>query len=175
MLENWKQIMEAARIGAGSRCFFAFSFGPFLGFWTAYEAAVQKGCIAIPGGGQSTEARLRIILENEVEYLFCTPTYALRLIETAKELQLSLQNHSLKKIIVAGECGGSVPEIRQVIDQAWEREALFFDHYGMTEVGPVAYEIPGGQGGCGYYWIPIMPRLFIRKAKNLSMTMSLEN
>ena len=126
MLENWKQIMGAARIGAGSRCFFAFSFGPFLGFWTAYEAAVQKGCIAIPGGGQSTEARLRIILENEVEYLFCTPTYALRLIETAKELQLSLQNHSLKKIIVAGECGGSVPEIRQVIDQAWEREALFF-------------------------------------------------
>lgn len=147
MLENWKQIMKAAQVEAGSRCFFAFSFGPFLGFWTAYEATVQNGCIAIPGGGQSTEARLRIILENEVEYLFCTPTYAMRLIETAKELKISLLNHSLKKIIVAGECGGSVTETRQVIDQAWARESLFFDHYGMTEVGPVAYETPGGQGG----------------------------
>lgn len=147
MLENWKRIMEAAGLEKGSRCFFAFSFGPFLGFWTAYEAVVQKGCIAIPGGGQSTEARLRAILKNEAEYLFCTPTYALRLIETAKELQLSLKSHSLKKIIVAGECGGSVPEIRKAIDQAWGGKSLFFDHYGMTEVGPVAYETPGGQGG----------------------------
>ena len=147
MLKNWMQIMENAGVGEGSRCFFAFSFGPFLGFWTAYEAAVKKGCIAIPGGGQSTEARLHAILENKVEYLFCTPTYALRLIETAKELKLSLQNHSLQKIIVAGESGGSIPEIREAIDQAWAGRALLFDHYGMTEVGPVAYEVPGGQGG----------------------------
>lgn len=147
MLENWKEILQKVGVGKRSRCFFAFSFGPFLGFWTAYEATVQKGCIAIPGGGQSTKARLQAILENEVEYLFCTPTYALRLIETAKEAQLSLKNHSLKKIIVAGECGGSVPEIRQLIDQAWGAKDLLYDHYGMTEVGPVAYEIPGTQGG----------------------------
>ena len=147
MLNNWKEILEKAGVEGGSACFFAFSFGPFLGFWTAYEAAVQMGCIAIPGGGQSTQARLRAILDNKVEYLFCTPTYALRLLETAKEQQLALDNHSLRKIIVAGECGGSVPGIRHSIDQAWGRESLLFDHYGMTEVGPVAYEIPGGQGG----------------------------
>jgi phenylacetate-CoA ligase len=147
MLNNWKEILQKAGVEAGSPCFFAFSFGPFLGFWTAYEAAVQIGCIAIPGGGQSTQARLRAILDNKVEYLFCTPTYALRLLETAKEQQLALDDHSLKKIIVAGECGGSVRGIRHSIDQAWGRESLLFDHYGMTEVGPVAYEIPGGQGG----------------------------
>ena len=73
MLENWKQIMEAARIGAGSRCFFAFSFGPFLGFWTAYEAAVKKGCIAIPGGGQSTEARLRQFWKMRWSICFVLP------------------------------------------------------------------------------------------------------
>ena len=147
MLDNWKEILRKAGVERGSACFFAFSFGPFLGFWTAYEAAVQMGCISIPGGGQSTQARLQAILDNKVEYLFCTPTYALRLIETAKDLKLSLQNHSLQKIIVAGECGGSSPEIRHSIDQAWGRESLVFDHYGMTEVGPVAYEIPGGRGG----------------------------
>ena len=107
MLENWKLIIKAAGLASGDRCFFAFSFGPFLGFWTAYEAAVQAGCVCIPGGGLSTEARIRSILENKVNYLFCTPTYARRMLETAREQQIDLQNHQLKKIIVAGECGGS--------------------------------------------------------------------
>ena len=80
-----------------------------------------------------------------MEYLLYS-TYALRLIETAKERNYP-QNHSLQKIIVAGESGGSIPEIREAIDQAWAGRALLFDHYGMTEVGPVAYEVPGGQGG----------------------------
>jgi len=147
MVGNWKRILNAAGVKKADRCFFAFSFGPFLGFWTAYEAALQAGCVCIPGGGQSSEARLEAILGQKVEYLFCTPTYALRLIETAKDHQISLLNHSLKKIIVAGECGGSSLEVRKVIDLAWGGKSLFFDHYGMTEVGPVAYEIPGGQGG----------------------------
>ena len=147
MLDNWKQILEAAGVTSGDRCFFAFSFGPFLGFWTAYEAAMQTGCLCIPGGGFSTEARIRSILENKVNYLFCTPTYARRLLETAREQQISLQDHNLQKIIVAGESGGSSLELRKQIDDAWSANSLLYDHYGMTEVGPVAYEIPGGNGG----------------------------
>ena len=147
MLENWKLIIQAAGVASGDCCFFAFSFGPFLGFWTAYEAAVQAGCVCIPGGGLSTEVRIRSILENKVNYLFCTPTYARRMLETAREQQIDLQNHQLKKIIVAGECGGSSLEIRKQMDDAWSSDSLLYDHYGMTEVGPVAYEIPGGKGG----------------------------
>ena len=97
MLENWKQILQAAGVTSENRCFFAFSFGPFLGFWTAYEAALQTGCVCIPGGGMSTEARIRTILENKVNYLFCTPTYARRIIETAREQQIDLKKHHLKK------------------------------------------------------------------------------
>jgi len=147
MLGNWDSILEHAGVLAGASCFFAFSFGPFLGFWTAYEATVQRGCICIPGGGQSTESRLRSVLENNVEYLFCTPTYAMRMIETAKEIGIDLTKNSLKKIIVAGECGGSIPAVRSSVDQAWGKDSLIYDHYGMTEVGPVAYETPGGGGG----------------------------
>ena len=147
MLENWKRIIQAAGVASGDCCFFAFSFGPFLGFWTAYEAAVQAGCVCIPGGGLSTEVRIRSILENKVNYLFCTPTYARRMLETAREQQIDLQNHQLKKIIVAGECGGSSLELRKQMDEAWSSDSLLYDHYGMTEVGPVAYEIPGGKGG----------------------------
>jgi phenylacetate-CoA ligase len=147
MLGNWGRILEEAGVQPGAKCFFAFSFGPFLGFWTAYEAAIQRGCVSIPGGGQSTESRIQTILQHEVEYLFCTPTYSMRLINTAKEQGIELNKNSLKKIIVAGECGGSLPVIREAVDQAWEGRSLIYDHYGMTEVGPVAYEIPGGEGG----------------------------
>ena len=52
----------------------------------------------------------------------------------------------IRKIIVAGEPGGSLPELRRRISEAWGGVELF-DHYGMTEVGPVAYETPGGEGG----------------------------
>jgi phenylacetate-CoA ligase len=147
MLGNWGRILEEAGVQPGAKCFFAFSFGPFLGFWTAYEAAIQRGCVSIPGGGQSTESRIQTILQHKVEYLFCTPTYSMRLINTAKEQGIELKKNSLKKIIVAGECGGSLAVIREAVDQAWKGRSLIYDHYGMTEVGPVAYEIPGGVGG----------------------------
>lgn len=147
MLGNWDKVLEGAGVEPGSRCFFAFSFGPFLGFWTAYDAARKRGCLCIPGGGQGTEQRLRSILEHEVEYLFCTPTYALRLPEVAREVGMDLKGHSLRSIIVAGETGGSVPFLRKRVSEAWGKDLQLYDHYGMTEVGPVAFEKPGGEGG----------------------------
>ena len=43
-------------------------------------------------------------------------------------------------IIVAGEPGGSVPAVRQRIEHAWP-QAVVCDHHGMTEVGPVTYQL----------------------------------
>ena len=48
MLDNWKQVYRAAGVTSGDCLYFAFSFGPFLGFWTAFEAACQWGCRASP-------------------------------------------------------------------------------------------------------------------------------
>jgi phenylacetate-CoA ligase len=147
MLGNWDRVLEGAGVQSGTRCFFAFSFGPFLGFWTAYDAARKRGCLCIPGGGQGSEQRLHSILEHGAEYLFCTPTYALRLPEVAQQSGIDLCGHALRAIIVAGETGGSVPAYRERVAQAWGKELRVYDHYGMTEVGPVAFETPGEQGG----------------------------
>jgi phenylacetate-CoA ligase len=146
MLGNWDLVLENADVQKGEKCFFAFSFGPFLGFWTAHDAATQRGCLCIPGGGQSSEQRLKTILEQKADHLFCTPTYALRLPEVAEEAGIDLSNNHLRSIIVAGETGGSQPGHREKIVAQWNGVRVI-DHYGMTEVGPVAYEIPGGQGG----------------------------
>ena len=50
MCNCWQRVYESAGVKPGTRIFFAFSFGPFLGFWTAFDAATRMGCLAIPGG-----------------------------------------------------------------------------------------------------------------------------
>ncbi|MBI4662933.1 MAG: AMP-binding protein [Verrucomicrobia bacterium] len=141
MIQNWKEVYRAAGVVPGDRILFAFSFGPFIGFWLAFEAAEEIGCFCLPGGGLSSGARLRAILDHEVTAVCCTPTYAIRLAEVAVEEKIDLAKSAVKSIIVAGEPGGSVPAIRSRIEQAWPG-ARVFDHHGMTEVGPVTYECP---------------------------------
>lgn len=145
MLDCWSVVYEAAGVHPGDRLFFAFSFGPFLGFWTAFEAAEQLGCLCIPGGGMSSAARLHVILSNEVTVLCCTPTYAIRLGEVAVEEGINLSESKVRRIIVAGEPGGSIPATRSRIETLWQG-ARVFDHHGMTEIGPVSYECPEQSG-----------------------------
>lgn len=139
MLGNWAAIYRAAGLAPGERIYFAFSFGPFLGFWTAFDAAAKSGYLGIPGGGLGSVARVRAMIQHRATVLCCTPTYALHLAQAAVEAGIDLGEASVRKIIVAGETGGSVPEVRRRISEAWHG-ARVFDHYGMTEVGPVAYQ-----------------------------------
>ena len=125
MLTCWEQVFRAASIGKGDRVFFAFSFGPFLGFWTAFEAAARLGCTCIPGGGMSTTARLRLLLDVGASAICCTPTYAIRMGEAAAEAGLNLQESGVRRVIVAGEPGGSVPAVRDRIAALWPGASAF--------------------------------------------------
>jgi phenylacetate-CoA ligase len=145
MLNNWEQILRVANVAPPARLFFAFSFGPFIGFWLAFEAAARMGCLCLPGGGMSTTARLRHILDHQINVLFCTPTYAIHLAQTAAKERIDLSASQVKLIIVAGEPGGSIPATRARIEQLWPG-ARVFDHHGMTEVGPVTFECPALPG-----------------------------
>ena len=145
MVQSWKEVYLAAGVGAGDRIYFAFSFGPFLGFWLAFDAGQEVGALCIPGGSLGSAARVKAILDNRATVLCCTPTYALRLAEVAQTEKIDLADLRLKKIIVAGEPGGSIPVIRERLQHSW-RGAKIFDHHGMTEVGPVTYECPAQPG-----------------------------
>ncbi|MEX2214472.1 MAG: AMP-binding protein [Phycisphaeraceae bacterium] len=138
MIGNWQRVYDAAAVGAGDRLMFTFSFGPFLGFWVAFDAASRRGCLCIPGGGLSTEGRLRMMIDSGANVLCSTPTYAIRLAESARELKIDLSSVKIRAIIVAGEAGGSIPAVRRRMEELW-RGAKVYDHHGMTEVGPVSY------------------------------------
>lgn len=141
MVDLWVAIYRAAGVNSADHVYFAFSFGPFLGFWLAYEAGERLGCLCLPGGGLSSLARLRAILDLRVTVLCCTPTYAIRLGEAAKEEGLDLAHGRVRVIIVAGEPGGSSEAVRGRIEALWPG-ARVFDHHGLTEVGPVTHECP---------------------------------
>ena len=141
MTSNWQTILRAAGITGEDRVFFAFSFGPFLGFWLAFEAANRLGCRCFPGGGMSSIARLRSILDHGATVLCCTPTYALHLGELAAQEGIDLSASPVRRLIVAGEPGGSIPATRTRLETVWPG-ARVFDHHGMTEIGPVTFECP---------------------------------
>ena len=134
-----------AGLRPGERVFFPFSFGPFLGFWSAFDAANRMGFLCLAGGGMSSVARLHFLLENEATVVLCTPTYALRLAEVAHEEGLDLRMGQVRALIVAGEPGGSIFATRGRIEAAWG--ARVFDHFGLTEVGPIAMECRENPGG----------------------------
>jgi len=141
MVANWQRILTAAGVTTADRVFFAFSFGPFIGFWLAFDASTRIGCLCLPGGGMSTATRLRQILAHAATVLCCTPTYALHLADSAGKEGIDLSTSAVKRIVVAGEPGGSVPATRDRIENLW-RGARVFDHHGMTELGAVSFECP---------------------------------
>jgi len=145
MLDNWMQVFQASGVTAQDRIFFAFSFGPFLGFWTAFDAALRMGCLCIPGGGMRSSARLHAILDTGATVLCCTPTYSIRLAEVAAEQNINLRAAKVEKIFVAGETGGSIPGTRAHIEKLWNG-ARIVDQHGMTETGPVSFTCPARPG-----------------------------
>lgn len=145
LLDGWIEVFHAAGVRPADRALFAFTFGPFLGFWMAFEAAAQLGCLCLPGGGLTSAARLRLILDNRVSILCCTPTYAARLAEVAVDDRIDLSESPVRLIILAGEPGGSVPAVRARLERLWPG-AVLFDHHGMTEVGPVTFQCPTQPG-----------------------------
>ena len=140
MLDCWKAVYRGAGVDGRDRIFFPFSFGPFLGFWTAFDAATQIGAHAIPAGGMTSEQRLALIETLAPTVVCCTPTYALRLLDVAREApdRDPPAAGSVRTIIVAGEPGGSIPATRRRIERGWGARVI--DHHGLTEVGPISFE-----------------------------------
>ena len=145
ILNCWEQLFGLMGLRQDDRLFFPFSFGPFLGFWAGFEGANRLGNLCIPAGGMSSQARLKLLMENQATVVCCTPTYALRLAEVAAEENIDLAASAVRAILVAGEPGGNIPATRRRIEAAWGAQVV--DHWGMTELGPLAIETLDEPGG----------------------------
>ena len=141
----WGHVLAGAGVTATDRIFLAFAFGPFIGFWAAVEGARKIGALMIPGGGRDTQQRLEMMRAAGATVLCCTPSYALRMAEVAREIGFDLRSIPLRTTVHAGEPGASVPATKQRIENSWN--AKCFDHAGASEVGAHSFEChvqPGG-------------------------------
>ena len=137
-LRIWSDhVYRSAGVTQMDRVFFAFSFGPFIGFWSAFAGAERVGALAISGGAMTTEQRIRSLRDLGATVLLSTPTYALRMALHARELGLDLATSEIRVTIHAGEPGASIPSTRDAIEAAYS--ATSFDHTGMTELGPTGH------------------------------------
>jgi len=133
-IDVWQYVLDACAITEHDRVLMAFSFGPFIGFWSAHDACLQRRCMVIPSGGMSSEARIDLIHSSEPSVLFSTPSYAIHLGQLAESIGKGLAQSSIRCVFVAGEPGGSVPSVRQAIEELYGAQVM--DHAGATEIGP---------------------------------------
>ena len=116
--------------------YFAFGYGSFIGFWGAHYCCEKIGALVIPGGAQTTEGRVKQIVEMGVTTVCSTPTYALRLWQVATEMGINLATDSkVNKVILSGEPAGSIPAVKRQLEEAWG--AKCGDTAGMTELGTI--------------------------------------
>jgi phenylacetate-CoA ligase len=143
-IDTWQFVLDAAEIGPEDRALLAFSFGPFIGFWSAFDALLARGVLAIPSGGMSTVQRLELLRRTGATCLFCTPSYALHLVEVAEQNQIDVASLGIHRLVVAGEPGGSLPAVRRRLEGAWNARVV--DHSGASEVGPWGYAAQAENG-----------------------------
>lgn len=160
-MDIWQHVFDAGEIAETDTVFFAFSFGPYIGFWSALDAAIARGCLVVPGGGMNTAARLEMMRHSRATVICCTPSYALHLAETALERNVDPRSCGIRTIILAGEPGGSIPAVRRSIEQSWNARVI--DHAGASEVGPWGFGDAAGDG------------LYINEADFIAEFLSLES
>src|SRR5436189_6079562 len=115
--------------------FFAFSYGTFVGFWGAHYASEKIGCLVLPGGNMTTEARVKQILSMKATVVCSTPTYALRMAQEARSMGVDLAGSPVKRLILSGEPAGSIPATKRLIEDEWGAKAA--DTAGLTGAGTI--------------------------------------
>jgi phenylacetate-CoA ligase len=123
----------------------AFSYGPWIGYWSGFYAAQDLGCLVFPVGGLSTDQRLDALLSYPITVLGCTPSYALFLAEHAAKKGIDLAKDTKIRITWhTGEPGASIPATKAKIEAAFGARA--YDLPGLTEIAAWGFECDARAG-----------------------------
>ncbi len=143
--EMWCYAIWGCGVRPADTAYIAFGYGSFIGFWGLHYAMEKIGVLNVPGGAQSTEARVRQIVDFGATVVAATPTYAIRLAQEAPRQGIDLPG-SVSRLILSGEPAGSIPQTKALIEELWGAKA--YDTAGMTEIGTImVFECAHQPGG----------------------------
>jgi phenylacetate-CoA ligase len=110
----------------------SLNFSLFIG-GPCVLGAQKVGALSIHAGTVPSERLLQILRQFQASIIWTTPSYAWYLGETASKEGLDIRKDlAVKRIFVAGEPGGSIPETRNRIEELWG--ALVYDYYGLSDI-----------------------------------------
>jgi phenylacetate-coenzyme A ligase PaaK-like adenylate-forming protein len=145
-VDLWCTALHGMGVRPRHRGMVAFGYGLFIGFWGMHYGLERMGCTVVPAGGLDSKARIRLLAEHQIEVLGCTPSYAMRLIYTAREMGIDLTSEANVKIIMAGGEPRSAATTRAISDGFGAR---VFNAAGTTEFGTISmFECQAQSGGC---------------------------
>ena len=140
-IDVWTEMVARALTAAGGTeddiIQICYGYGLFTGGLGAHQGASRIGATVIPMSAGNTQRQIMMMTELGATMLCCTPSYAIYLAETIKEMDM------MDKIHLKSGCFGAEPwteEMRKHLEDLFGMKAC--DIYGLTEIGGpgVAYE-----------------------------------
>ena len=133
----WSEVMARTLTAAGAskQSFIqvAYGYGLFTGGLGAHYGAEAIGASVIPASSGNTQRQIMLMKDFGTTMLACTPSYALFIAETMKEMGLSPEALSLKAGVFGAEPWSQ--KMRLEIEKTLGIKA--FDIYGLSEIiGP---------------------------------------
>jgi phenylacetate-CoA ligase len=120
---------QGVRRGDVYQCLFGYAW--FVGGLGATAGYQRLGATCIPGGSQDSERQIRSIFEFGVSVLTSTPSFIAHLAQTARSMGLDPRESKVRRIMLGGETGASVPATRARLEADWNAQC--FDAYGSLE------------------------------------------
>ena len=146
-LDNWAE--QVARlvyaVGANEETIVqnCFGYGMFTGALGLHYGLEKIGATVVPTSAGNTEKQLKFMRDFGTTALVATPSYALYLAESAREMadRYPMDQYKLTLGLLGSE--GCTPEMREQIEQRWGSGFFATDNYGMSELNG-----PGMSGEC---------------------------
>ena len=147
-VDVWTEMVARALTAAGAGkddiVQVTYGYGLFTGGLGAHQGATAVGAMVVPMSSGNTQRQLMMMHDLGATMLCCTPSYAIFLGESLKEMGYDPKEFKLKS-----GCFGAEPwteEMREKLEGLFDINA--YNIYGLTEIaGPgVAFECPSKCG-----------------------------
>lgn len=144
-LKTWAtltaRVLTAGGLKSSDIVQIAFGYGLFTGAFGMHYGAELVGATVIPISSGNTPRQINTIKNFGTTALICTPSYALQIFDTSKQMDIDLSKTSLKLGFFGAEPWSE--NMREEIEK--EMKIIATDNYGLSEVIG-----PGFSGECLY-------------------------
>src|SRR6266571_6612346 len=124
----------ATGVRPGDTVLHCLNYALYVGGLADHLSIERTGAMVVPIGIGQSQRILDLWQDLRPTAMFCTPSYARYLADAAGTRGLDPGALGLRLVIVGGEPGGDVPEIRATIEETWHADVG--DTYGLGEVWP---------------------------------------